>query len=206
MRSRPPQPAPPSSRLLLVLATALATLANRPAGDPQVKTATLWDLMFSAQLVVLADVEAVTDCALWRGLNPPAVCRGKSDHLVAEMKIREIWKLDERWVRSNAKLVPVRFEEAVASPAPPNYEQGDLVVAFLRQTGPQQQAASVWPEWETVPVWPGALFPAPSEVDGYRAVLVDALRLQSDWLSPRPAPDDWLAFAESRLGPIDTRR
>jgi hypothetical protein len=205
MRRRPPFPRLSRFLLLLVattvsaLAGARVALAGARAEDSSADPATLWNLMAGAQFVVLADVEAVTDCALWKGLIPPPVCRGETDHLVAELQIREIWKLHEAWIESTAKFVEVSFVEGVASPEPPRYEQGDLVVAFLRHAGPVCMSR----EWETVRIWPGALFPAASEVDGYRSVLVEALRIQSEWPLPRPAPSDWLALAASRQGGAD---
>jgi hypothetical protein len=166
--------------------------ARRPAS---VAPAALWDLMGSAQFVVLADIAAVTDCFLWKGLTPPPVCRGETGHLVAELQIREIWKLDEAWVLSSAKSVEVSFGQGCARPEPPPWGSGDLVVAFLRGAGP----VSTWWEWRPVEIGPGLLFPAETDIQGYRTVLGEALRLQSAWPFPQPAPGPWLARAEAWL-------
>lgn len=188
-------PAAPVAPLAPVAPASLdASMASamRPAS---VAPAALWDLMESAQFVVLADIAAVTDCFLWKGLTPPPVCRGETGHLVAELQIREIWKLDEAWVLSSAKFVEVSFGQGCARPEPPPWGSGDLVVAFLRGAGP----VSTWWEWRPVETSPGLLFPAEADLQGYRTVLGEALRLQSGWPFPQPAPDPWLRLADAWL-------
>ncbi|HYV20077.1 MAG TPA: hypothetical protein VFC25_13725 [Verrucomicrobiae bacterium] len=185
-------PAAPVAPLAPAWPAALMASAMRPAS---VAPAALWDLMESAQFVVLADIEAVTDCLLWKGLTPPPVCRGETGHLVAELQIREIWKLDEAWVLSSSKFVEVSFGQGCARPEPPPWGSGDLVVAFLRGAGP----VSTWWEWRPVDTGPGLLFPAETDLQGYRTVLGEALRLQSGWPFPQPAPDPWLTLAGAWL-------
>ncbi|HET8948834.1 MAG TPA: hypothetical protein VFQ07_17780 [Candidatus Polarisedimenticolia bacterium] len=198
MRTRPPRnsPTPIHQLFFLLAATALSPLPQAPAAVSRVAPVHLWDAMAAASFVVLADVERVTACGLWSASTAPPVCRGDTKQQIAELRLREIWKLDEAWVMSDADLAEVSFLEPVASGQPQGYEPGQQVVAFLRHAGPQ---CTSW-EWKTVDVWPGTLVPGVSEVDGYRDVLLDALRLQSEWPFPRPAPPDWLARAASRLG------
>ena len=220
MRCGPLIPSVTRSLLLFVLSTALcipaapateapvqrlstAAPVERPSTAALVEPATLWNLMAEASFVVLADVVAVTDCALWKGLDPPRLCRDETGHQVAELQIREIWKLDEAWILSRANLVEVSVEvreyEGVASMESPRYEPGSPVVAFLRHAGP---VCTSW-EWRTVEVRPGVLHPSPAAVEAYRDVLVEALLLQAGWPFKRPAPDDWRALAASRLAAAD---
>ncbi|SET50895.1 hypothetical protein SAMN05443572_102524 [Myxococcus fulvus] len=153
---------------------------------------TLWELTRDAELVVWAEVEAVTirtfedyDEYELSGLEEG----------VARLRVLEVWKgtayPDER--------VEVAYEPSIYCPAPPRYEQGLLVVAFLsRSLG----------MWSTVGLSYGTRYPTDNdEAQAYRRAVEHAVKAQAK-ASPRvpyregarglaSAPVDWEVLAAS---------
>lgn len=182
---------PKTCRHLLIATAACALLHERNA-TPPANPAALWTLLPEARLVVLADVHAVTDCALWKGLPPgfppPPVCRGATDHLVAELDVRESWKLHDPWIRSGEERLDVHFDDIPACPEPPRYDQGDRVIALLRPHGDA---------WVTVGRSFGALHPRTEDVQSWRMLVLEALNLQAEAPVAPQAQSDWVTRAGS---------
>jgi hypothetical protein len=177
------------SRQFILVGTFLFLLPFGWAGAYPITPVTLWDLLTGSQVVVLADVGAVTDCWAKDDEDPPAACHGLRGDAIAMLRVREIWKKTESVADSDLASLLVRYEAHMICPAPPRYEPGKLVIAFLRQGGSG---------WETVALSYGTLYPAVNEVEVYRSLIKEAQRLQASPPVPRQAQLDWLVVAASR--------
>jgi hypothetical protein len=128
----------PSAFLIAVAISAPALFLLRTASPEPIHP--LGDLSGSADLIVLADVEHVSEAARTEprdgAMMPPGTDR------VAHLKVREIWK------GPGLDSVDVPFNDFGRWPAPPGYVEGETVVAFLRHDGR---------EWTTVGMSQGAI-------------------------------------------------
>jgi hypothetical protein len=173
--------------LALVLTLLLVPRAQAYPISPQ----TLWHLTQKAELVVWADVEDVAP------LPPPPTDGGTEDDFrssidVARLKVREVWKGNA----PEGGPVEVHFNSGIICPAPPHYEAGLSVVAFLaRYEG----------KWRTVGLSYGTRYPTSTgEAEAYKRAITQAHEAQQE---AAPAPDggvaleepgtDWLVLAAS---------
>ncbi|AGC47705.1 hypothetical protein MYSTI_06432 [Myxococcus stipitatus DSM 14675] len=131
---------------------------------------TLWSLTLEAEWVVWADVEDV------RGLSKEEqaeVKRGDWETgAVTRLRIREAWKGAGR----PGEQVDVHWFPSMC-PAPPSYEEGHVVVAFLtRRAG----------KWRTVALSYGTRYPAsPDDTEAYRRAVTLAKSAQDQWTQAR---------------------
>jgi hypothetical protein len=144
---------------------AVLVLASPPAIAYPISPVTLWDLVERSELVVLADVTGVRPIPR----PPDGGWAWNSD--VATLKVVEIWK------GSAPTDLEVDYPANMSCPAPPVYDVGHRVLAFLaREDG----------RWQTVALSYGTRYPeTPAEVEAYRSAIVEALVLQ-DPARPRP--------------------
>ena len=151
---------------------AVLFLVSLPALAYPISPVTLWDLVERSELVVLAEVTAVRPVSHL----PDAGWVWNSS--VATLKVVETWK------GSGQSELEVDFPANMICPAPPVYDVGHRVLAFLaREDG----------RWQTVALSYGTRYPEDAaEVDAYRSAVVEALALQ-DPARPRP-----LALAKKR--------
>ncbi len=175
----------------LLLGLLLALSGTRAEAYP-IAPMTLWELTLEAELIVWAEVEAVTTRAF---KDYDEYKLSGFEEGVARLRVREVWKgtahPDER--------VEVAYLPFTSCPAPPRYEQGLLVVAFLtRWNG----------TWSTVGLSYGTRYPTNNdEAQAYRRVVELAVKAQKQ-ASPRvpyredeqalaSAPVDWEVLAAS---------
>lgn len=137
------------SRSLLTAVTLLAPVA---AWAYPIPPQTLWNLTRAAELVVLAQVEAV------EAGKKSEENSWDSGH-VARLRILETWK------GLPAKSVEVRFNPYVICPAPPSYVEGRRVVAFLLRNGEG---------WATVGRSYGTRYPVGAQEEAELATVVKA--------------------------------
>ncbi|MBZ4419406.1 hypothetical protein [Myxococcus sp. RHSTA-1-4] len=153
---------------LLALAVLLAPLPQAEAFP--IAPQTLWELTQKATLVVWADIEGVEPL-------PPNPSGEKTVDLnagdVARLRVREVWKGATR----PGELVEVHFNSGLVCPAPPRYEPGLAVVAFLTLEGGR---------WRTVSLSYGTRYPTShSEADAYREAVTRAHAIQEQWTQVR---------------------
>ncbi|MFY1830386.1 hypothetical protein ACN47A_31020 [Myxococcus fulvus] len=175
----------------LLLGLLLALRGPRAEAYP-IAPMTLWELTLEAELIVWAEVEAVTSRITDSDEDP---WLSGIEESTARLRVIEVWKgtahPDER--------VEVAYSPSVLCPAPPRYAQGLLVVAFL----------SRWQgTWSTVGLSYGTRYPTNNdEAQAYRRVVELAVKAQSK-ASPRvpyredeqalaSAPVDWEVLAAS---------
>ncbi|GMU00141.1 hypothetical protein KH5H1_42600 [Corallococcus caeni] len=154
-RRRIARPRPWAGLLLtLVLAGVLLPLPRAEAFP--IAPWTLWELTETAELVVWADVEKVMD------LLPPKSPEEKrerdrwDDSEVAYLRVREVWRGQAR----PDEQLKVYFNGSYLCPAPPHYEPGQAVIAFLKREGGL---------WRTVALSYGTRYPeSDDELAAYR--------------------------------------
>ena len=149
---------------LLLLATLVA---HPPVLAYPISPVTLWDLVERSELIVLADVERVAPL--------PALPDGGRawNSSVARLRLVETWK-----GRADA-VVEVDYPANMICPAPPVYDPGHRVLAFL---APEEG------RWDTVGLSYGTRYPeGAADVDALRAAVQEALVLQ-DPARPQPLP------------------
>jgi hypothetical protein len=100
----------------LLLSLALISRAHAYPIEPR----TLWELTKESELIVLAEVEAVEEY-----VSQGADSSRRGD--VARLRIIEVWK------GTKPERLEVRFRRGMVCPAPPRYEPGRRVVAFLKR-------------------------------------------------------------------------
>ncbi|MCP3140835.1 hypothetical protein [Pyxidicoccus xibeiensis] len=175
-----------SSRcLILVLVLTLASLPRAEAFpiNPQ----TLWELTAEAELVVWADVDEVV--AAPRDRSAEKKPRFTLDGEIARLHVREVWKGSAR----QDERLEVRFDSRLVCPAPPRYEPGLAVVAFLRRHEGK---------WFTVALSYGTRYPTSrDEADAYRRVVTRAAQAQERTAGKaanlKAAQTDWQVLAAS---------
>jgi len=167
----------------------LMLVPMRRAEAYPISPVSLWSLTERAELVVWADVEAIE----------PAPASGDDDPLggasVARLRIREAWKGQA----PKGERLGVTFHPSVICPAPPRYEPGHAVVAFLVRQGET---------WWTAALSYGTRYPADAvETEAYRQAVTRAHRAQVRATQPAtgsPKTDleqgrlDWLVFVATQ--------
>lgn len=170
----------------LHLLALLLLLAGSPSGAYPIRPVPLWDLVDRADRIVLAqvmeEIEVPAPDVQLEGA-PSATFLGGPGSL-ARLGVRETWK------GAAEDEVRVIYAGNLICPAPPRYETGRTVLAFLRQTEDG---------WRTVGLSYGTLYPAAGEVDDFREMVKEAIRLQGTppTISERR---NWLVEAASRPG------
>ncbi|WP_223644757.1 hypothetical protein [Corallococcus sp. EGB] len=145
----------PRLRLPLALAVVLAPLLHAEAFP--ISPWTLRELTQSSELVVWADVEAVTWAPPPTSSEKEAGLDGFDDGQIARLRIREVWRGTA--ARPDEQL-EVHFNGSLICPAPARYEPGLAVVAFLeRRDG----------RWRTLALSYGTRYPeSEDELAAYR--------------------------------------
>jgi hypothetical protein len=154
-----------SPRPFALATLALFFVASPPVHAYPISPVPLWDLVEQADLIVVAVVEEVV---LAPPMQPEAEPRWDAD--VARLSVLEVWKGDA------PEVVEVGFTAALICPAPPRYEVGRTVTAFLHRA----EGA-----WQTVGLSYGSLYFAPSELAGVHDLVQEALVLQRGRVDPR---------------------
>lgn len=186
-------------RVSRIAALALpALLAAGSAGAYPIPPVTLWQLAKDADVVVLAQVIRV---------DSPE--RGDGDHFArdtAHLKVHELWKGDAYG------SIEVAFGRGVICPAPPRYEPGETVLAFLHRgataladwgldansADARRTAARLTGRYVTVGLSYGTLYPRDEELPFLRDLVADALALQSRPTLPEGEGRAWHVRAASR--------
>lgn len=142
-----------SVRRTLVAVLFLASTARASPVSPL----TLWELVERADLIVLADVEGVDR------LGPGA---GGEDWNTQQARLRVV----ERWKGEGPPELTVGFPGNLTCPAPPRFDHGRRVLAFL---GREHE------EWAIVGLASGTRYPpTPDQVTAYRTAVGEAVGLQ----------------------------
>ena len=183
----------PWLRWLTFCCAAIAVLAagTSPARGYPISPQPLWKLVEGATVIVLAEVTAVEEPQV------PEVSDEEAEALDddeweeppphrASLRVIEVWKGE-----AGGELI-VPFEGFWICPAPPRYEQGKRVLAFL--------ALDDAGELQTVGLSYGTLYPNDDARDDFRAMVKSAIRLQAE---PPVSPVDrqaWSVEAAARRG------
>ncbi|NTX49842.1 hypothetical protein [Myxococcus sp. CA039A] len=156
-------------RLMALVLAALFIPGPRAQAYP-IPPETLWALTQEAEWVVWADVEEVL--ALPEDERERAQKVDWESGAVARLRVREAWKGDAR----QGDQVEVHWIETIC-PAPPRYEEGLAVVAFLvRRAG----------KWRTVAMSYGTRYPASNDdAEAYRGAVTLARDAQEKWTQER---------------------
>ena len=148
-------------RRLVAALVAFGILAGGAAGRAlayPIPPVTLWDLVSQADTIVLATVE-----------NERSVDRGRDDtdwnDTVAVLSVQEAWK------GKAAGRLQVPYPRGMICPAPPRYEAGLTVLAFLAHDRKGARA--------TVGLSYGTLYPEPGELPVFRELVRQAAAAQS---------------------------
>ena len=104
---------------------AVSLLTPRPAGAYPIPPVTLWHLIEQADIVVLARVVRIDEPEEQPTENEREQAVGDGD--VAVLRVLETWKGEE------PGEIRVNFSRGVICPAPPRYEVGEIVLAFLER-------------------------------------------------------------------------
>ncbi|MCP3061958.1 hypothetical protein LXT21_24550 [Myxococcus sp. K38C18041901] len=145
---------------------------------------TLWELTLEAELIVWAEVEAVTTRTFE---DYDAYKLSGFEEGVARLRVLEVWKgtahPDER--------VEVAYSPSMNCPAPPRYVQGLPVVAFLtRWNG----------TWSTVGLSYGTRYPTSNdEAQAYRRLVELAVKAQAEASPSVPYREDEQALASAPM-------
>ncbi|MCP3103591.1 hypothetical protein LZ198_32380 [Myxococcus sp. K15C18031901] len=197
MRRRAPGPHPIQGSLasgpwVLTLCLLLVVPMRRAEAYP-ISPVPLWELTERAGLVVWADVEGVEEVP--RSAEDKDNKFAFLDESVATLRIREVWK----GTAQVGERIGVSFSPTVICPAPPRYEPGLAVVAFLEQDQGR---------WRTVALSHGTRYPADAvETESYRQAVTRAHRAQVHATSTKegsPPADlarlhlDWSVFAATQ--------
>lgn len=174
------------SQLPVQAALVVALLAAAGAQAYPISPVTLWDLTREADLVVWAEVEEVAIRAVE---EDDAGYDDDEDWLTGTAQLRAL----ETWKGPQRVRLTVRYEADLLCPAPAVYLEGERVLAFLERAPDRT--------WRTVALSYGTHYPRGPEVDDYRHLVAEALRLQRSPAAARPdARLDWLVEAASRPG------
>lgn len=115
--------------LLALMLTAVLIPLPRAEAFPN-ETWTLWELTQHSELVVWAEVEEVLELLPAKSIEENQRRARWQDCEVAHLRIRETWRGKAR----PGERIKVRFNSHIICPvAPPVYEPGQAVIAFLAQ-------------------------------------------------------------------------
>ncbi|NTX52960.1 hypothetical protein [Myxococcus sp. CA039A] len=175
-------PGSEATRGLLAL-TLVGLLIHVPRAEAYpIPPVTLWPLTQEAELIVWADVERVRIAPRERDEQGMPW----DDDEIATLKIRETWKGSVR----PGERVEVLFSSDIMCPAPPRYEPGRSVIAFLSNGNGR---------WWTVGMSYGTRHPTnPADVDAYRRGVTAARGAQA-----RSAPPQRKETANSEQEHLD---
>lgn len=133
---------------------------------------TLWALTQEAEWVVWADVEKVLALPEEERERARVEDEDWESGAVARLRVREAWKGNAR----QGEQLEVHWMET-ACPAPPRYEEGLAVVAFLARRGGK---------WRTVAMSYGTRYPASNDdANAYRRAVTLARDAQEKWTQER---------------------
>ena len=152
-------------RRLVIAAIALATSTLNTFAYP-ISPAPLWELTKRSQLVVLADVIAITKPGMADSEEKPDRKKPVDNifrDATARLRIRETWK------GNPVAALDVRFPDTLICPAPPRYVEGEVVIAFLFQNEGV---------WETTSLSYGTIYPRRDDVADFRRLVLEAVTLQ----------------------------
>lgn len=151
----------------------IACLSATAASAMQFPAQPLWALVNDADVIVIADVSLK-----WSEPFPETVEEFWVDRDHVSLSVRETLK------GSAPAALVVDYSAGLICPAPPRYEVGRRVLAFLKQGTDGR--------FSTVGLSYGTRYPAESELDAFRTRIREAVALQSD----PPVSDvdmiDWL--------------
>jgi hypothetical protein len=105
----------------MLLAACLLPLFATPAGAYPIPPVPLWDLTAKAELIVIAKVIEVVE------LPPPDYAKGEFDSHLARLEVLETLKGED------VAYLKIAYPAQLICPAPPDYRQGEKVVAFLER-------------------------------------------------------------------------
>lgn len=171
-------------RCLVAITTPL--LASSVLAYP-IRPVPLWELVERAERIVLAEVIDEVEAR-----RPPIDLEGApSVTMVRGPGSLVLLSVHETWKGATEEELQVTYSPGLICPAPPRYEVGRTVVAFLKRG----EAG-----WWTVGLSYGTLYPAIEEVRDYRELVKEAVRLQSAITVTEAGSLDWLVDAASRPG------
>ena len=127
--------------LVAILTVAVMATAARFASAYPIPPVTLWQLVAQADIVVLARVERIEIAE--RPVDGPI--EGAWDRDIAVLRILETWKGDPR------SEIRVSYCSTMMCPAPPRFEEGEVVLAFL-ETGETQMVRGAQPRRQSLRV------------------------------------------------------
>ena len=146
---------------------------------------TLWDLVETSSLIVLADVISVDDPRAGEMPDhddPNSIMEMVSRDATAHLNVREVWK--GNW----AGQLQVSFEDMLVCPAPARYMTGGRVLAFLHR----DEGA-----WRTTSLSYGTLYPQDDGIPIFRSLVARAVRLQAAASVSDDAYMNWIVDAAS---------
>ncbi|MEM9556936.1 MAG: hypothetical protein AAGC60_21940 [Acidobacteriota bacterium] len=136
----------------------------------------LWGLVAKADLIVVAEVVEVAE----RDAD-----EDDWNSAVARLEVIDALKGE------TGASIEVPFPAGLMCPAPPHYEPGERVLAFLsRDDG----------GWRTVALSYGTLYPDDEALEDFRLLIDRAIDLQTDEKAAERAPIDWLVRAAALPG------
>src|SRR5262245_8321475 len=153
--------------MMSALLGALACLIARgPVHAYPISPVPLWEVTEEADLIVLgvvSEVRGSPDAGEQSLRGAPSASRMGGPGSLARIEVREVWK-------GNAgSRIEVSFDSNLICPAPPRYEAGKVVAAFLTREGDRLH---------TVGLSYGTLYPATQEVGDFRDRVKEAVGLQ----------------------------
>lgn len=159
----------------IALALALVTLPATAVAYP-ISPVPLWELVQRSPHIVVAKVERIEEREREGDEN-------RWERAVAHLSVLETWR------GADEKRIEVTFSNTMICPAPPRYEPGKIVLAFLT-VGEKG--------YRTVALSYGTLYPSEEDLAVYRELVGDAIRLQEASPMPEDAHRKWLIRASSR--------
>lgn len=170
------------ARHLLLYAATIAIAVAAPSAilAYPIPPAPLWRLVHDADVIVVATVVSVD-------APPPADPRAASEDDDLDISGYSIARLHvtERWKGEIAADIAVPFEPNMACPAPPRYDPGATVLAFLSRDDRHGT-------WQTVHLSYGTVYPSPQDLLIYAARVREAAALQSKKSLDRVDRMEWL--------------
>jgi hypothetical protein len=167
----------PSLAVWLVIVWLLGVL---PCVAYPIPPVPLWELLQKSDLVLLAKVVEVDPIAEQEDGTR------RWDSAIARLQVVEVWKGEP------TDRVEVPYPANLLCPAPPRYEKGETVLAFL--------ARSEEGTWATVGLSYGTLYPQTEEVEDYRAAIRDASVLMKGETVSLQSRLEWLSAIAARRG------
>jgi hypothetical protein len=135
---------------------------------------TLWQLVLESELVLLGQVE-----------HPMPLESKDDDHwrsAIARVRPLEVWKGEP-----TGAVIEIPYPANMICPAPPVYEEGATVLAFLQKDEDGT--------WTTSGLSYGTLYPRAEDVPVFRDLILEAASLQSGYLVRDFARRRWLVRA-----------